>query len=162
MDKCSNCCNLRHLPLAWSLLPRLRRRPQYQYLISMLHNNASGAINSLITTRLVKNFMTLFVVVTYISARPIASSANEQMNTGNGQWIDHRYLVRFSLQNCVFIPHTIISTVTRRRVSSCYCFACKNRKHTRTSAIALHIKIESSWRRIMSCYCFVCKNRKHS
>ena len=39
---------------------------------------------------------------------------NGQRTTDNGQWITdngqqifHEYLVRFSLQNCVFIPHTI-------------------------------------------------------
>ena len=40
----------------------------------------------------------------------------EERKTENGQRIDHGYLVRFSLQHCVFIPHTINSTVSRQRV----------------------------------------------
>ena len=53
---------------------------------------------------------------------------NEQRTTNNGQ-LYYKYLIRFSLQNRVFISHTIISTISWQRVMPCYCFACKNRKY---------------------------------
>ncbi len=173
MDKYSNCCNLRHPLLAWTLLSRLRR-VLHQHLTSMSH---SSAINSIIIARLVKSFMKLFFVITYISVRPIAFLAHDRASivigyrkrwnksisliywgnkidwieqwtkvidkTDNGQWLYHKYLVRFSLQNCLFIPLTINrryrDDVSRHAIA----LHVKNRKHTRKSAIAS--RITSQW-----------------
>ena len=57
-----------------------------------------------------------------------------------------------------------VGFLSRRRVTSCYYFACKNRKFVlllcmlkpKVRVITLHAKTEST------CYCFACKNRKHS
>ena len=69
-------CNPRHL--AWILLSRLRRGLD-QNLSSMSHSIASGAINLVIAT------VKLFVVITYISARPIAFLAHDWAN--NCHWL---------------------------------------------------------------------------
>src|SRR5947207_6615222 len=60
----------------------------------------------------------------------------------NGQWIYHSYLIRFSLQTCVFISHTINQRyrggascyiTSHVHPKSCYFFACKKRKQPRNS-----------------------------
>ena len=58
--------------------------PQCQHLMSMPHDNASGAIISVITTRNVKNFMKQFVVVTYISTSTIALLTHDRAS--NYHW----------------------------------------------------------------------------